>query len=319
MIDKSADALDGSSGSGRFAPGPTGALHLGNLRTALVAWLFARHAEIRFILRIDDVDRVASRTEIEARQIADLRALGVSWDGPIRHQSTRTEAYRAALDGLNALGVTYPCFCTRREIREASSAPHEPRIYPGTCRNLTSAQRSERSRGRATAIRFRADPDELITFDDEIAGQREGVADDVVLWRNDGYAAYNLATVVDDIDGGITQVVRGDDLLHVTPTQIALIRALGGREPAFAHVPLVVAPTGDRLAKRDGAVSLTDLARVGIDAGAVVAWIGSSLGLCGPGDTPTSSDLLQRFDPTVIEWTTWQPAIPPLPADDGGP
>jgi glutamyl-tRNA synthetase len=242
--------------TGRFAPSPTGDLHLGNLRTALLAWLFARRGGGRFLMRVEDLDTGRVRPGIEERQLADLAAIGIDWDGPVVRQSERLELYEAALRRLD----TYPCYCTRAEIREAASAPHGPvGAYPGTCRELTADERAEReATGRPPALRVRAD----------------GTVDDFVVRRGDGAYAYNLAVVVDDAEMGIDQVVRGDDLLDSTPRQVWLGRALGLPVPEYVHVPLVLGPDGERLAKRHGAVTLREL-----DAAAARRWILSSLDL----------------------------------------
>jgi glutamyl-tRNA synthetase len=245
--------------TGRFAPSPTGPLHVGNLRTALLAWLLARAAGAPFLVRMEDLDRVTSSPAHEARQLADLAAIGVDWDGAVVRQSERFHHYGAAIDGLAAAGLTYECFCTRREIRDAVSAPHGPDVrYPGTCRDLSDAERAVRRRERPAAIRLRA-PRGQVTVVDRLAGPYAAAPDDVVLRRNDGVPAYNLAVVVDDGLQGVTEVVRGDDLLASTPSQVLLQRLLGIPTPRYVHVPLVVGADGGRLAKRHGAVTLADL------------------------------------------------------------
>ena len=286
---------------GRFAPSPSGPLHLGNLRTALVAWLFARSQGARFLLRIEDLDRERSRREQETRQLADLRAIGVDWDAEPLRQSERTALYREALAELERAGRVYPCWCTRAEIRTAAQAPHGPlpeAAYPGTCRRLTAAERSERARraARPPALRLAAGA-EPVRFRDRLHGEVEGVADDVVLFRGDGTPAYNLAVVVDDADQRIGEVVRGDDLLDSTPGQLLLTRLLGAAAPRYAHVPLVLGPDGARLAKRHGAVTLADRAVLGESAADSVAWMAVSLGLAEPGEPVTAESLVERFDP----------------------
>ena len=283
--------------SGRFAPSPTGPLHLGNLRTALAAWLVARSAGERFVVRMEDLDRVTSSPAHEARQLADLAAIGLDWDGDVIRQSERFDRYHDAIATLTAAGLTYECFCTRREIREAASAPHGPApdgAYPGTCRELTEAERSRRRQRRPAALRLRADG-ETVAVDDLLAGPFTGAVDDVVLRRNDGVPAYNLAVVVDDAAQGVTAVVRGDDLLDSTPRQVHLQRLLGLARPRYAHLPLVVGPDGQRLAKRDGAVTLAELAAEGVDAGAVAAGLARSLGVAVTGAF-SPDDLVARFD-----------------------
>jgi glutamyl-tRNA synthetase len=201
---------------GRFAPSPTGDLHVGNLRTALLAWLFARSQSARFLMRVEDLDTGRVRPGLEARQLADLRAIGIDWDGPVVRQSERRQLYAGALEQLDAGGLLYRCWCTRAEIREAASAAHGPLpegAYPGTCRELTAAQVAEReASGRPPAWRVRAD-DAAVTFTDRVCGRFTGAVDDFVVRRNDGVHAYNLAVVVDDGAQAIGEVVRGVELL----------------------------------------------------------------------------------------------------------
>jgi glutamyl-tRNA synthetase len=275
--------------TGRFAPSPTGPLHLGNLRTALLAWLFARTAGSRFVLRVEDLDTGRVRAEHEAGQLADLAALGLDWDGEVVRQSERGELYAQALERLDV----YPCYCTRAEIREAASAPHgEPAegAYPGSCRELTAAQRVERERaGRPPALRVRAGGD----------------VDDFVVRRNDGAFAYNLAVVIDDAAQGIEEVVRGADLADTTPRQVWLARRLGLPVPHHVHVALVLGPDGRRLAKRHGAVTLADRAALGEDAAAVRALLARSVGLAAPGEQPSPKELVARFDPAALPTEPW--------------
>jgi glutamyl-tRNA synthetase len=293
--------------AGRFAPSPTGELHLGNLRTALVAWLAARSSGRPFIVRMEDLDRVTSSPEHEERQLADLAALGIDWDGEVVRQSDRFERYRTEIARLADQGRVYPCYCTRREIRaEIESAAQAPHVhlpdgaYPGTCRDLTVADRAEReAAGRRPALRLRTDG-ETIALVDRVAGPYAGAVDDVVLARADGVPAYNLAVVVDDAAQAVTQVVRGDDLLSSTPRQVLLQRLLGFRVPEHLHVPLVLGADGERLAKRHGAVTLRDLAAEGWDATDVVGALARSLGLAAPGERVTADDLVGRFDPARL-------------------
>ena len=290
---------------GRYAPSPTGDLHLGNLRTALVAWLCARTAAGRFVLRIDDLDPDRSRPEHERRQVAALRALGLDWDGDPVRQSDRRDRYDAALSQLAAGDLTYPCFCTRAEVRAAASAPHGASAegaYPGTCAHLhPTAARQRAEAGEPHCTRVRADGAEL-GFDDGLLGRTSGVVDDFVVRRRDGVAAYNLATVVDDSDLAITEVVRGADLAETTPRQLWLVDALGlGPAPTFVHVPLVLGPDGARLSKRHGALGMEELARRGVDAPAVRSILGRSLGLLGADEHTASIDLLlERFELATI-------------------
>ena len=289
---------------GRFAPSPTGDLHLGNLRTALLAWLFARSRGSRFLLRMEDLDTASVRPEHYERQPADLAALGLDWDGPVVRQSDRLDLYRDAIAVLEEAGETYPCYCTRREIAEAASAPHGPdRVYPGTCRRLSSWQRAEReAQGRTPALRLRGDGIRL-SFVDGVHGPYEGLVDDVVIRRNDGTPAYNLAVVIDDVAQGIGEVVRGDDLLSSTPRQLHIAGRLGLRAPAYAHVPLMLAPDGARLAKRHGAVTLADRRAQGETPAAVAGFLASTAGLIdepvplGPSELRS---LAATFDPARL-------------------
>lgn len=285
--------------AGRFAPSPSGELHVGNLRTAMLAWLFARSTGRDFLLRVEDLDRVQAGAE--EVQLRDLEAVGVTWDGAVVRQTDRAGLYNAAIERLAAAGLTYECFCTRREIQEAPSAPHAPQgAYPGTCRNLSTAELEIRRASRPAAIRLRSETCEW-TVEDKLHGPYTGTVDDLVLRRNDGVTAYNLAVVVDDAEQGVDQVVRGDDLLSSTPRQAYLASLLGLRVPEYAHVPLVLNRDGARLAKRDGAVTLGDLAAVGLSAGEVRDVILESLGLPeGP-----LGDALDSFDPASLPRKPW--------------
>ena len=290
------------SSDGRFAPSPTGTLHVGNLRTALLAWLFARVAGSRFLVRMEDLDQGRVIAGSAEQQLGDLRALGLDWDGEVVFQSNRHDAYEAAVERLLAADRLYECFCTRAEIRAAASAPHGPLpegAYPGTCLRLTGAQRQrKRAGGRPPALRVRADA-VRIGFTDRLHGPQEGVVDDFVVRRNDGAPAYNLAVIVDDAWQGIGEVVRGDDLLETTPRQLFLADALGLEPPSYAHVPLVLGPDGSRLAKRHGAVTLGEL-----DRGAVLRWIAATLGMQG---ATSAAEMRERFDPAALprEPTRW--------------
>lgn len=269
---------------GRYAPSPTGRLHLGNARTALLAWLDARSLGGAFVLRIEDVDFTRARPEFEARILADLRWLGLDWDegpdvggphGPYR-QSERGELYEAALARLG----TYPCTCTRRELRAlpVTSMTGEP-LYPGTCRNGQSHP------GRPAAIRWRV-PAGALDVVDRLAGPLvQDVAREVgdfILRRGDGAWAYQLAVVVDDAAMAISDVVRGADLLDSTPRQILLLRTLGHPAPRFAHVPLILGADGAKLSKRDGAPDLSALREAGVSPARVVAALARTVGLVGP-------------------------------------
>jgi len=287
--------------AGRFAPSPSGDLHLGNLRTALLAWLFARSTGRPFLMRVEDLDRV--REGAEARQLADLRAIGLDWDGPVVRQSERTALYDDAIAHLTAAGMTYECFCTRREIQEAASAPHAPDgAYPGTCRNLTAVERATKT--RPPAVRLKADVTEFSVHDD-VLGAFHGQVDDLVLRRVDGVAAYNLAVVVDDGEQGVDQVVRGDDLLTSSPRQAYLASLLDIPAPTYAHVPLALNAQGKRLAKRDGAVTLEDQAALGLGPRDVLHLLARSLELAEADEQVSPGDILRRFDPQKLPTTPW--------------
>ena len=258
---------------------------------------------------MEDLDRSRVRPGLEEAQLADLRTLGLDWDGPVVHQSERMELYEEAIARLETGGLLYPCYCTRAEIRAAASAPHGISAadrYPGTCRELTMAQRAQHeAAGRPPALRVRSG-DLRMAFEDRLLGNFEEVVDDFVVRRNDGTPAYQLAVVVDDDAQGVGEVVRGADLVDSTPRQVLLARLLGLPEPTYAHVPLVLGPDGRRLAKRHGAVSLSDQDE-GPDE--VRAWMASTLGLAGVGDMPSLDDLISRFEPDLLprEPTVWSP------------
>ncbi len=298
---------------GRFAPSPTGDLHLGNLRTALVAWLSARHGGLGFVVRMEDLDRVTSSAVHERRQLADLGALGVDWDGDVLRQSERFDCYEDAITTLSAAGRTYDCFCTRREIREAAQAPNNPDLadgaYPGTCRELTASSRGDLiGEGRPPALRLRAD-DAAITVLDDVCGPFTGRVDDFVLRRKDGVPAYNVAVVVDDALQGVGEVVRGDDLLSSTPRHVLLQSLLGLPTPRYRHVPLVLGADGARLAKRHGSVTLAQLAARGITPAEVVSRLAVSLDLAEPGEMVTARDLIGRFSIDELAREAW--VLPP--------
>lgn len=308
---------DRDFGAGRYAPSPSGDLHLGNLRTALIAWLFARSSGRQFLIRIEDLDR-ARDAGSSGRQLDDLARIGIDWDADPVLQSEQGADHEAAIAALYTAGLVYECTCTRKDILAAPSAPHSPPgAYPGTCRDLSDTERAEaraRIAPRAPALRLRA-PGGLsgIEFDDLMLGPTTGDIDDLVLRRGDGTIAYNLAVVVDDATMGVDQVVRGDDLASSTPRQILLQRLLRLPEPpamTYAHVPLVLGPTGARLAKRDGAVTLAELLAGGATSDAVLGLLARSLRLSAPGERVSADQLVRRFDPAQLprEAWTWDPS-----------
>jgi glutamyl-tRNA synthetase len=300
-------ARQNDSVSGRFAPSPTGDLHLGNLRTALAAWLDARSADRTFIVRIEDLDRATSSPDHERSQLADLATFGLRPDAPVVRQSERFDLYRDAIATLAAIGAVYRCYCTRREIRAeidaAASAPNGPLLdsaYPGTCRELPAARRvAYEAEGRTPALRLRTDQREIV-IDDRLVGPWRGRVDDVVLQRRDGVPAYNLAVVVDDAEQAVTSVVRGDDLLASTPRQVLLQQMLGLPTPSYLHVPLVLGADGQRLAKRHGAVTLRDLAAAGWTSADVLSVLAASLGVVACGEPVALDALVDRFRPSAL-------------------
>ena len=294
---------------GRFAPSPSGRIHLGNLFCSLLAWLSARSRGGRIILRIEDLD--AARCPMRyARQLEDdLRWMGLTWDeggerpggpnGPY-YQSLRGELYAAALEKLRNMGLVYPCFCTRAELH-AASAPHRADgqvIYPGTCRGLTPEEAAERALTRAPALRLRV-PDREMAFRDGHMGEcRENLetdCGDFLLRRSDGLWAYQLAVVVDDAAMGVTEVVRGSDLLSSTPRQLLLYELLELPAPAFYHAPLLLDAEGRRLSKRDHDAGLDDL-RGRLSPEEIVGRLAYLAG-CNPSAEPrTPESLLPDFD-----------------------
>ena len=278
-------------GAGRFAPSPSADLHIGNLRTAVLAWLFARSTGRRFLIRVEDLD---DRTfpEVAARQLADLAAIGVTADEPAEFQTAHVDRYDTVLDDLRRRGLVYECYCSRKDILAAPRAPHAPEgAYPGTCRDRLNPPDHD----RPPALRLRSD-NAPFTVTDVLHGEFTGLVDDFVLRRGDGVTAYNLAVVVDDAAGGIDQVVRGDDLLSSSPRQAYLANLLGYPPLRYAHVPLVLNTEGKRLAKRDGAVTLAEL---GVDR--ALSLIADSLGYHGH----AVSEMLTVFDPAGLPRHPW--------------
>jgi glutamyl-tRNA synthetase len=285
------------SPTGRFAPSPSADLHIGNLRTAVLAWLFARTTGRRFLIRVDDLDD-RTFTDVAGRQLDDLAAIGVTWDEEPEWQTMHTARYDAVIAQLSDRGLLYECYCSRKDIAQAPRAPHAPQgAYPGICRDLTDSDRERRRAeiGRPPALRLLTDTT-THTVHDLLHGEYTGIVDDFVVSRGDGVPAYNLAVVVDDAAQGVDQVVRGDDLLSSSPRQAYLAGLLGYSEPTYAHVALVLNEDGARLAKRDGAVTLAE-----IGAQRTLAQIAESLGW-----RASSVDaMLAQFDAAKLPRKPW--------------
>lgn len=306
---------------GRLAPTPSGYLHIGNARSFLAAWLAARHAKGTVVLRIEDIDRERCRPELEAAQVEDLRWLGLDWDegpdiggscGPYR-QSDCLGFYQVALERLHALGRVYPCICTRKEIATAASAPHqgdEPH-YPGTCRGkFADATEARKASGREPAWRFRTEAGSA-SFDDRHCGHTvtdtSALVGDFVVMRRDGWPAYQLAVVVDDGRQGVTQVIRGQDLLDSVARQMELHRLLGYEPPReWAHLGLVVDEHGERLAKRRDGLALRALRERGNRAETVIGVLGHSLGLLARPEPLSARELVAEFRYEAIPHGPWR-------------
>ena len=293
--------------TGRFAPSPSGRIHLGNILCCLLAWLSARQKGGRVILRIEDLDIARCPRRYGEQMCRDIQWLGLDWDeGPViggpsgpYEQSRRTALYQAALRRLEAQGLVYPCFCTRAELH-AASAPHTSDgnvVYPGTCRGLTAEEIAEKRKKKAPAYRLMV-PDENITFTDGCMGEHtENLlrdCGDFYLRRADGVFAYQLAVVVDDARMGVTEVVRGADLLSSTARQLYLYRLLGLPAPKFAHCPLLLASDGRRLSKRDGDQSLENL-RARYTAEDIVGRLAYAYGLQEEPAPRTPESLIKDF------------------------
>ncbi len=292
---------------GRYAPSPTGALHLGNLRTALAACGFTRSRGGKFLLRVEDIDEPRVRNGAEARQLQDLCALGIEWDEEPWRQSERSAIYREYLDRLRADGKIYPCFCSRKDIQAALSAPHredEAQGYPGLCADLDAATVEERqNRGDQHAWRLRVAHAEKL-FHDEFAGEvpvdlpREG--GDFVVHRADGLFAYQFVCALDDALSGVTEVLRGEDLLDSGARQQFILQTLGIAPPAYWHIPLMHGPDGKRLSKRDGADDLSYFLLHGADETAVRSYLAWTLGQCEKRERLEMKEFVNRFDITKV-------------------
>ncbi len=293
-------ALRQSGYRGRFAPSPTGPLHLGNLRTALISWLRARLERGVWLLRIDDLDLPRNRAGAEAAILADLDWLGLDWDPPLVRQSEHRGVYASVLSLLRRQGLLYPCRCSRRLLADIS-APHGGlSVYPGTCRQRQPSWGPEQ--GRLPSWRLRIPPQELLWWELALGSSggwlcrpSELRVGDVMLRRADGYIAYHLATAVDELSLGINEVVRGEDLLEATAAQVAVMAALGQQPPAYWHVPLWRDGQGRRLSKREADAGVLGWRERGGDAAGLVGWLAASLGLVPVGSSLSAQELLQTL------------------------
>ena len=305
----------------RFAPSPTGALHVGGARTAIFNWLFARNTGGAFVLRFEDTDAERSTGESEVGLVEDLRWLGLDWDegpdvgGPYEpyRQSERLDTYTYIARRLEEDGKAFRCYCSDDELRrkrEAAIDAGKPAIYDGTCRNLTDADcRRLEGEGRAASLRFLVEYDEVHHVD-IVRGDvrfKTGMVGDFVIIRSDGMPTYNFACVVDDSSMAITHVIRGEEHLPNTLRQLLLYRGLGLHPPEFAHLPLVLGPDRAKLSKRHGATSVTELRRVGYPPAALVNYL-SLLGWSPGDDTElmTADELVRRFS---LERVSASPSI----------
>jgi glutamyl-tRNA synthetase len=306
--------------AGRLAPSPTGGLHLGHARTFLIAWLSARRAAGRVILRIEDLDASRVRAEAQATALVDLRWLGLDWDegpdvgGPSAPylQSERSALYDQVLEQLKASESVYPCTCTRADVERASTAPHaddEGPTYPGTCAHRCAGDALALAHhGQSFAWRFRVPPG-LVAWDDLFLGRTEldpaRLGGDFIVARHGAGYSYQLAVVADDATMGVNQIIRGADLVPSTPRQILLFQRLGWPLPTFGHVPLAITPDGRRLAKRDGSLKLSTLRTAGVDPHLLV---GSLVHSCGwsPSIMPiTPFEAIILCDPSPLCGDPW--------------
>lgn len=291
--------------TGRLAPTPSGRMHLGNVFSCLMAWLAARSAGGRMVLRIEDLDPRAHRRELAELLMDDLRWLGLEWDEGPYWQSERTEVYADAIEQLGEKGLTFPCFCTRAELH-AATAPHASDgtyVYQGTCRNLSAQEVARRSAERPPATRLRvpaaSDPARIVRFEDLVYGpQQEDLArecGDFLVRRSDGVVAYQLAVVVDDAAMGVTQVARGRDLLGSVARQRYLQDQLGLPHPSYLHVPLLAAPDGRRLSKREHDLDLGALRERYSGPEPILGRLAQAVGMADPGEAVGAEELVDRF------------------------
>lgn len=276
---------------GRYAPSPTGELHLGNIRTALLAWLSARSQNGQFLLRMEDLDAPRVVPGSADQILRDLEWLGLDWDGEVMYQSERLDAYQVAMDELSKQQLVYPCYCSRKEIQQASSAPHgEPAVYSGVCRHLNELQRSERAQNKAPSHRV------------IVSNGLQSDVGDFVIKRADGLFAYQLAVVVDDIEQGVNEVVRGADLISSTSRQCYLAQKLVPTQPVpnYLHAPLMLDSSGERMSKRDGSESLSEWRREGRSSSQLLAYLMKSVGLDFLEEQASLSEILERIDSDEI-------------------
>lgn len=313
---------------GRFAPTPSGPMHIGNASTALAAWLQVRSQGGSFVLRIEDIDVTRCQPRFESLILEDLRWLGLDWDegpdvggphGPYR-QSDRTRLYEEAHRRLVERNLLYPCYCSRSDLRRLAQAPHgissEGPIYPGTCRHLSDAERNARAKRKTPSLRFAIASGQAVDFYDLVYGPQHftpATMGDFIVRRADGVFSYQLAVVVDDAAMGITDVLRGYDLLDSTPRQILLYQTLGLAVPRFTHVPLLVGPDGERLSKRHGSIAISDLREAGVKPERVIGAIACELGLVDRPDPVSARDLIPEFDEARITKRDRTNIFSPLP------
>ncbi len=295
---------------GRLAPSPTGLLHLGHARSFLLAWLSVRSRGGRIVMRMEDLDRTRVKPGLAAASLRDLEWLGLDWDGEVLYQSAHEQELFETAEELLERGLAYPCVCTRREIEEAISAPHggpKSAIYPGTCRDrYASLTEARKKSGREPALRYRVPSGEVEVHDALHGSYLQDVAAEVgdfPITSRDGQVAYQLAVVLDDERQGVTEVLRGDDLLESTPRQALLLDDLYFERPRYLHVPLVTDAAGKRFAKRKDSLSLAALEARGLSPERLVGWLASTFGAATPDSSTeprTPSDLLEGFDATRL-------------------
>ncbi|BFH63731.1 tRNA glutamyl-Q(34) synthetase GluQRS [Paenibacillus azoreducens] len=309
---------------GRFAPTPSGELHIGNAWAALLSWLQVRSSSGIFVLRMEDIDTQRSRPHLARQILDDLYWLGLDWDegpdvggpfGPYT-QSECLEYYMEALNQLGGMGCLYPCFCSRADLMAAARAPHglssEGPAYPGTCRNLTAEEAARKSLDKQPSLRFKV-PHEIISFQDGVAGLQvfdAAAGGDFIVRRADGMISYQLAVVVDDHRMQITDILRGADLLDSVPRQLMLYKALGMEAPSFAHVPLFMGPDGKRLAKRHGGTSLAAIRETGTAPERLLGWLMWVAGLIGKPEPLSAYDCIPLFQMDKL------PAMPIIITDE---